>query len=117
MQSLVQSVLILNPPSLQLQRNVPPPDSRSVHYHPSGFDRRSCARHRCAHRASCVPATGPLEPIQTEYGQCGGTGWEGPTVCKSPSICQAVVSPYYYQCLLDDQSLTTTAPLATATSS
>ncbi|KAJ7725735.1 hypothetical protein B0H16DRAFT_279597 [Mycena metata] len=42
-------------------------------------------------------ATGPLEPIQTEYGQCGGTGWEGPTVCKSPSICQAVVSPYYYQ--------------------
>ncbi|KAJ7831369.1 hypothetical protein B0H13DRAFT_2318423 [Mycena leptocephala] len=53
---------------------------------------------------------------QTEYGQCGGTGWKGPTICESPYACETV-NPYFYQCLLDDQSLTMTAPLTTATSS
>ncbi|KAJ7785020.1 hypothetical protein DFH07DRAFT_975419 [Mycena maculata] len=54
--------------------------------------------------------------IQTEYGQCGGTGWEGPTTCESPYTCETV-NPYFNQCLLDNQSLTMTAPLTTATSS
>ncbi|KAJ7206841.1 hypothetical protein GGX14DRAFT_567917 [Mycena pura] len=61
--------------------------------------------------------TAPLGPVQTGNGQCGGIGWEGPTICESPYTCETVVSPYYYQCLLDDQSLTMTAPLTTATSS
>ncbi|KAF8144706.1 hypothetical protein K438DRAFT_2101422 [Mycena galopus ATCC 62051] len=26
--------------------------------------------------------------IQTEYRQCGGIGWEGPTICESPYTCE-----------------------------
>ncbi|QRV97539.1 beta-1,4-D-glucan cellobiohydrolase [Ceratobasidium sp. AG-Ba] len=33
------------------------------------------------------------------YAQCGGTGYNGPTVCESPYTCKAVSPPYYYQCL------------------
>lgn len=36
---------------------------------------------------------------QTKYGQCGGTGWTGPTICASGSTCTAVSAPYYSQCL------------------
>lgn len=37
-------------------------------------------------------------PAQTHWGQCGGTGWSGPTTCQSPYTCQAL-NPYYSQCL------------------
>ncbi|KAI0075098.1 hypothetical protein K474DRAFT_1676653 [Panus rudis PR-1116 ss-1] len=40
-------------------------------------------------------ATGPL---QTQWGQCGGTGYTGPTTCASGFKCVAVSPPYYYQC-------------------
>ncbi|KAH7914645.1 cellulase [Hygrophoropsis aurantiaca] len=36
---------------------------------------------------------------QSHYGQCGGTGWTGPTTCASGYTCQAVSPPYYSQCL------------------
>jgi len=32
-----------------------------------------------------------------QYGQCGGQGWTGPTVCVSPYTCK-VVNDYYWQC-------------------
>ncbi|KAJ7075986.1 putative acetyl xylan esterase [Mycena belliarum] len=32
------------------------------------------------------------------YGQCGGIGWNGPTVCAAPYTCQAS-NAYYSQCL------------------
>ncbi|TFY81796.1 hypothetical protein EWM64_g2211 [Hericium alpestre] len=35
---------------------------------------------------------------QTKYGQCGGQGWTGPTVCASGSTCQTS-NAYYSQCL------------------
>lgn len=35
---------------------------------------------------------------QTHYGQCGGTGYSGPTVCASPYKC-TYSNPYYSQCL------------------
>ncbi|KAL7902889.1 non-ribosomal peptide synthetase [Trichoderma sp. SZMC 28014] len=35
---------------------------------------------------------------QVLYGQCGGTGWTGPTVCASPATCQ-VLNQFYSQCL------------------
>lgn len=38
-------------------------------------------------------------PTQTEYGQCGGTGYTGATACQSPFVCTAISPPYYYQCL------------------
>ncbi|KAH9475719.1 Endo-1,4-beta-xylanase D [Psilocybe cubensis] len=44
---------------------------------------------------SSSPASGAT---QAHYGQCGGIGWTGPTVCASPYTCQ-VSNPYYSQCL------------------
>ncbi|KAL1683180.1 carbohydrate esterase family 1 and carbohydrate-binding module family 1 protein [Schizophyllum commune] len=35
---------------------------------------------------------------QTRWGQCGGTGYNGPTTCASGLTCVAVSPPYYYQC-------------------
>jgi hypothetical protein len=35
---------------------------------------------------------------QTEYGQCGGIGWSGPTACSAPAACTSL-NPYYSQCL------------------
>ncbi|KAH8114536.1 hypothetical protein DFH11DRAFT_1595058 [Phellopilus nigrolimitatus] len=35
---------------------------------------------------------------QSQYGQCGGTGYTGPTSCASGFTCIAVSPPYYYQC-------------------
>ncbi|KAL1730448.1 carbohydrate esterase family 1 and carbohydrate-binding module family 1 protein [Schizophyllum commune] len=35
---------------------------------------------------------------QTKWGQCGGTGYNGPTTCASGLTCVAVSPPYYYQC-------------------
>nr|AGI55989.1 mEos2-CBM(Cel7A) fusion [synthetic construct] len=40
-------------------------------------------------------------PTQSHYGQCGGIGYSGPTVCASGTTCQ-VLNPYYSQCLDDD---------------
>ncbi|KAK0652349.1 glycosyl hydrolase family 61-domain-containing protein [Cercophora newfieldiana] len=35
---------------------------------------------------------------QTKYGQCGGIGWTGPTVCESGTTCNKV-NDWYSQCL------------------
>ncbi|CAG9984859.1 unnamed protein product [Clonostachys byssicola] len=35
---------------------------------------------------------------QVKYGQCGGTGWTGPTTCESGSTC-TYVNDWYSQCL------------------
>jgi hypothetical protein len=49
--------------------------------------------------STASPTTTASGPTQTQYGQCGGTGWTGPTTCASPYKCSAVSPPYYYQCL------------------
>jgi cellulase len=36
---------------------------------------------------------------QSQYGQCAGVGWSGPTTCVSPYVC-VYSNPYYSQCLL-----------------
>lgn len=36
--------------------------------------------------------------LAQHWGQCGGQGWTGPSVCASPYTCQSV-NPYYSQCL------------------
>ncbi|TFK60615.1 cellobiohydrolase I-I [Pluteus cervinus] len=46
--------------------------------------------------SSTVPAPAAT---QTKYGQCGGTGWTGPTQCAAGSTCNGVSAPWYYQCL------------------
>ncbi|KAL7944121.1 glycoside hydrolase family 61 protein [Trichoderma barbatum] len=35
---------------------------------------------------------------QTLYGQCGGSGYNGPTICASPATC-TTLNPYYAQCV------------------
>ncbi|KAI0643106.1 hypothetical protein C8Q79DRAFT_1013073 [Trametes meyenii] len=51
-----------------------------------------------------VPASTPVGtstasgPLASQWAQCGGTGFTGPTVCASPFTCKAVSPPYYYQC-------------------
>ncbi|KAF5314407.1 hypothetical protein D9619_011819 [Psilocybe cf. subviscida] len=47
--------------------------------------------------SSTTTASGPT---QTQYGQCGGTGYSGPTTCASGLRCVAISAPYYYQCLV-----------------
>ncbi|KAF5338899.1 hypothetical protein D9611_008814 [Ephemerocybe angulata] len=42
--------------------------------------------------------TTPEGPLQSLYGQCGGTGWTGPTNCAPPATCKPVSAPYYSQC-------------------
>ncbi|KAK6344190.1 hypothetical protein TWF696_007831 [Orbilia brochopaga] len=37
-------------------------------------------------------------PTQTQWGQCGGVGWTGPTVCANGLICKSL-NAYYSQCL------------------
>ncbi|KAG9122557.1 hypothetical protein FRC07_001015 [Ceratobasidium sp. 392] len=41
--------------------------------------------------------SGTGTPVQ-KYGQCGGTGWTGSTLCATGSTCTKV-NDYYYQCL------------------
>ncbi|KAF6746973.1 hypothetical protein DFP72DRAFT_1150249 [Ephemerocybe angulata] len=36
-------------------------------------------------------------PLETMYGQCGGTGWTGPTEYAPPATCKPVSAPYYSQ--------------------
>ncbi|KAF5324111.1 hypothetical protein D9619_011382 [Psilocybe cf. subviscida] len=45
--------------------------------------------------SSTSTASGPTAP---HYGQCGGQGWTGPTVCASPYVC-TVSNPYWSQCV------------------
>jgi endoglucanase len=35
--------------------------------------------------------------LAQHWGQCGGSGWTGPTQCVSPYTCQKV-NEWYYQC-------------------
>ncbi|EKM79487.1 hypothetical protein AGABI1DRAFT_74560 [Agaricus bisporus var. burnettii JB137-S8] len=46
-----------------------------------------------------APTTTTAGPTQTQWGQCGGVGWTGPTVCASPFTCTPVSPPYYSQCI------------------
>lgn len=48
--------------------------------------------------SSTATSTAPTA-TQTHYGQCGGNGYTGPTVCATGTTCQAVSPPWYSQCL------------------
>ncbi|KAK4099558.1 carbohydrate-binding module family 1 protein [Parathielavia hyrcaniae] len=43
-----------------------------------------------------APPTGG--PVQSRYGQCGGSGWSGPTACAAGSSC-SVLNAWYAQCI------------------
>ncbi|KAK6343797.1 hypothetical protein TWF696_007459 [Orbilia brochopaga] len=46
--------------------------------------------------ATTPPPTGG--PMQTKWGQCGGIGFTGPTICSPTASC-STLNPYYAQCL------------------
>ncbi|KAJ7471834.1 putative acetyl xylan esterase [Mycena latifolia] len=45
-----------------------------------------------------TPPSSPTGGTAAHWGQCGGIGWTGPTVCTAPFTCQAA-NAYYSQCL------------------
>jgi hypothetical protein len=47
---------------------------------------------------SSTTTTTASSGTQTIYGQCGGSGWTGPTTCASGSTCK-VQNQWYSQCL------------------
>ncbi|KAG9094984.1 hypothetical protein FRC07_011166, partial [Ceratobasidium sp. 392] len=49
-----------------------------------------------------------------EWGQCGGIGYTGSTVCDSGLTCN-VINPYYSQCLKSTSTSTTSKPTTTST--
>jgi len=48
--------------------------------------------------SSSPPVVSPTGAAVAQYGQCGGTGWTGSTVCASSFTC-TVLNAYYSQCL------------------
>ncbi|KAM0323853.1 hypothetical protein ACHAQA_008431 [Verticillium albo-atrum] len=48
--------------------------------------------------APVTTTAAPGGPTQNRWGQCGGQGWTGPTVCAAPWTCQ-VQNAWYSQCL------------------
>lgn len=52
---------------------------------------------------------------QSQWGQCGGINWTGPTACPSGWVC-TVLNPYYSQCLQGSSSTTTASHTTTTTS-
>jgi len=48
--------------------------------------------------STTIAATSPTGATIPKYGQCGGSGWTGGTVCASGSTCTAS-NQYYSQCL------------------
>ncbi|KAI0685501.1 glycoside hydrolase superfamily [Cerioporus squamosus] len=68
--------------------------------------------------ALCASAQTTLSPV---WGQCGGTGWTGPTACATGSVCTEL-NDAYFQCVPgtatttpSTPSTTTTAPTPTST--
>ncbi|PPQ64860.1 hypothetical protein CVT26_002578 [Gymnopilus dilepis] len=59
------------------------PTVSSTHPHPSPSS-----------TSSAIPAG----PTQVRFGQCGGTGWTGPTVCAAGTTCQ-VLNQFFSQCI------------------
>jgi mannan endo-1,4-beta-mannosidase len=42
---------------------------------------------------------GNWKGVQVKYGQCGGTGYTGPSLCIVGTKCTSIAPPWYYQCL------------------
>ncbi|KAJ3128500.1 hypothetical protein HK100_009147 [Physocladia obscura] len=60
---------------------------------------------------SSLAAIGVLaQSCASLYGQCGGSGWTGPTCCVAGSVCTPQNGgTYYYQCLVGSSASTTTS--------
>lgn len=52
-----------------------------------------------SHTTTTVTTTKPVSGAgQTQWGQCGGSAYSGPTSCDSPYTC-TTINPYYAQCV------------------
>jgi len=90
------SVSVSTSPVVSSSAPPPPPSSSSAPPPPppSTTTTPLTSTHPNPTSTSSAPAA-----TQSVYGQCGGTGWTGPTACASGSTCTAVSAPYYSQCL------------------
>lgn len=59
---------------------------------------RSTSSATRASSSTTITTSPPAGGTQTLYGQCGGSGYSGPTKCASPAVC-TTLNPYYAQCL------------------
>ncbi|KAL7916991.1 glycoside hydrolase family 61 protein [Trichoderma austrokoningii] len=59
---------------------------------------RSTSSTTRASSSTAITTSPPASGSQTLYGQCGGSGYSGPTKCASPAVC-TTLNPYYAQCL------------------
>ncbi|KAJ7052802.1 carbohydrate-binding module family 1 protein [Mycena amicta] len=50
-----------------------------------------------------------------DWGQCGGQGWSGPTLCPAGWSC-TVLNPFFFQCLMSTTTATTTTPTTVSSS-
>jgi mannan endo-1,4-beta-mannosidase len=64
---------------------------------------RSSSKKSTASKTSSTSKTSTTRsapvPTQSHWGQCGGTGYTGPTICAKGTTCTSVSPPWYYQCL------------------
>ncbi|KAJ3828904.1 endoglucanase [Lentinula raphanica] len=74
------------------------------------------SRRLCA-LALALPAAVSVYGQSPEWGQCGGTGWTGPTTCVSGTVCTEYSSSYS-QCVPSTSTVTptSTAPVSTPSS-
>ncbi|OPB40224.1 Endoglucanase-5 [Trichoderma guizhouense] len=88
-------------PVLGDDTSLPPPASSSSK--PAASSTKAAASSTKPVTSSAKPAASSTPPStggqqQTLYGQCGGIGWTGPSVCQSPATCKAQ-NQWYSQCL------------------
>ncbi len=48
--------------------------------------------------STTTQGSGGSSGTQSQYGQCGGSGYSGPTACAAPYAC-STLNAYYSQCL------------------
>jgi hypothetical protein len=83
--------------------NQPPVVSSTIVTRTSAQSTASSTSSRVASSSAEPPAPSTTAPPPTSggaehYGQCGGSGWAGATICNSPYTCSAV-NQWYHQCL------------------
>ncbi|KAI0704899.1 hypothetical protein BC835DRAFT_1410239 [Cytidiella melzeri] len=80
--------------SISKTSSVPSTTISSSSSHSSSISSSSSVSSSASHSSS-APSSGPTQVV---YGQCGGSGWTGATICAAGSTC-VVSNPYYSQCL------------------
>jgi len=63
--------------------------------------------------ASSAPTPSPVGDCGNTWGQCGGSGWSGPTCCATGDVCRSF-NEWYSQCVPDSSQMPTPIPTTPA---